>query len=257
LWVAAVLTVVWLTGAAFIVHAISRETRAAQLQSDFVAAVSHEFRSPLSSLCQISELLSMERLHSPDQRHQAYEVLSRESERLRRLVEGLLDFGRFEAGAEIYHFESLEIGAFLKSIVSEFQDRVSAAGCTVELRVPDEEIFVSADREALSRAILNLLDNAMKYSPECRTVWVEAGRDRNRISITVRDQGLGIPLSEQREIFERFVRGADSKARRIRGTGIRLAMVRHIVQAHGGEILLASQPGSGSRFTIVLGARAA
>lgn len=252
LWVTAVLTMVWLTGAAFIVRAIGREARVARLQSDFVSAVSHEFRSPLSSLCQISEMLASDRLDSEDRRRHAYGVLARETERLRLLVEGLLDFGRFEAGAAIYHFEPLEIGAFLKTVVEDFQQRVATIGYSIELRETPGETHVKADREALSRAIWNLLDNAVKYSPECRTVWVEVERGDHRVSIVVRDRGLGIPVQEQREIFERFVRGADSKARRIKGTGIGLAMVRHIVQAHGGEITLASRPGEGSRFTMVL-----
>ncbi len=251
-WVAAVLAVVWFMGAAFIVRAIQREARAAQLQSDFVAAVSHEFRSPLSSLCQISEMLALDRFDSEDLRRQSYDVLVRETGRLHRLVEGLLDFGRFEAGASIYHFESVEIGTFLKTIVTDFQQRVAPTGYIVELREPQIETYVKADREALSRAIWNLLDNAVKYSPECHTVWVEVEGNHHRVSIVVCDRGLGIPVHEQREIFDRFVRGADSKARRIKGTGIGLAMVRQIVQAHGGEIILASQPGEGSRFTMVL-----
>ena len=252
LWVAGVLAVVWFTGAAFIVRSIQRESRVAQLQSDFVAAVSHEFRSPLSSLCQISEMLVQDRFDSQDLRRQSYGILANESGRLHRLVEGLLDFGRFEAGAAIYHFEPVEIRAFLKTIVADFQQRIGPTGYSVELREPQGEIHLRVDREAMSRAIWNLLDNAVKYSPECRTVWVEVEQNRDRVSIAVCDRGLGIPIYEQREIFEKFVRGADSKARRIKGTGIGLAMVRHIVQAHGGEMLLASQPGEGSRFTMVL-----
>jgi signal transduction histidine kinase len=121
------------------------------------------------------------------------------------------------------------------------------------LRGPDCETHVKADREALARAIGNLIDNAVKYSPECRTVWVDVERrHQNRVSIAVRDQGLGIPVKEQRDIFERFVRGAESKARRIKGAGIGLAMVRHIVKAHDGEIVLTSRPGEGSCFTIVV-----
>ena len=260
LWVFAVLAVVLSAGAYFILRAISREMRVTRLQSDFVAAVSHEFRSPLSSLTQISEMLAHDRFPSAspseDLRRSSYGVLVRETERLRRLVEGLLDFGRFEAGAAAYRFEELEACAFVRSVVSEFQERVAGQGHAIELSAPEGELPVRADREALGRAIWNLLDNAVKYSPECRTVWVEVGRDAerdaNRISIVVRDRGLGIPAREQREIFDRFVRGADSKALRIRGTGIGLAMVRHIVQAHGGEIRLASEPGQGSRFTVVL-----
>ena len=252
LWgMAVILSLVWIAGAAFIVRAIGREARVAQLQSDFVAAVSHEFRSPLSSLCQISEMLSADRLNSEDRRRESYGVLARESERLRRLVEGLLDFQRFEAGAAVYHFELVEIGAFLEAVVADFRERAAAIGYTIEMTGAGGEHYVRADREALGRAILNLLDNAVKYSPDCRTVWVDVEHSADRVTIVVRDRGLGIPRSEQLHIFEKFVRGADSKARRIKGTGIGLAMVRHIVKAHGGEILLASQPGEGSRFAMV------
>jgi signal transduction histidine kinase len=251
LWVAAVLAAVWLTGAVFIVRAIGREARVAQLQSDFVSAVSHEFRSPLSSLCQISEMLASNRFQSDELRRSAYSVLTRESERLRRLVKGLLDFQRLEAGAEVYHFERIEIREFLGTIIEDFRETVSDAGYTVELRGVEAGTHVKGDRDALSRVIWNLLDNAVKYSPECNTVWVDVECHENRVSIAVRDRGLGIPIHEQRDIFEKFVRGAESKTRRIKGTGVGLAMVQHIVQAHGGEILLASRPGEGSRFTIV------
>lgn len=252
LWVFAVLAVVLSAGAYFILRAISREMRVARLQSDFVAAVSHEFRSPLSSLAQISEMLARDRFGSDELRRKSYDVLVRETERLRRLVEGLLDFGRFEAGAAAYRFEVLDANAFLRGLVNEFQERVAALGYAIVLHAPEGELPVRADREALARAIWNLLDNAVKYSPECRTVWVDVEHEANRISIDVRDRGLGIPPHEQQEIFDKFVRGADSKALRIKGTGIGLAMVRHIVQAHGGEIRLASEPGQGSRFTMIL-----
>ncbi len=258
LWVFAVLAIVLSTGAYFILRAISREMRVARLQSDFVAAVSHEFRSPLSSLSQIAEMLVRDRFPSEDLRRKSYDVLERETERLRRLVEGLLDFGRFEAGASAYRFEVLEAVALLRDVIAEFQERVAPQGYAIELSAPEDPLYVRADREALSRALWNLLDNAVKYSPECHTVWVEveavsvSGHQANRISIAVRDRGLGIPTHEQGEIFNRFVRGAESKARRIKGTGIGLAMVRHIVQVHGGEIRLASEPGQGSRFTVVL-----
>ena len=119
-WVLLLLAVVWATGAYFIVRAISRELAVERLQSDFVAGVSHEFRSPLASLCQIAEMLVSDRFVSDDLRRQSYGVLAREADRLRRLVEGLLDFGRFEAGGAVYHFEPLEIGSFLETLVADF-----------------------------------------------------------------------------------------------------------------------------------------
>ncbi len=252
LWVLVLLTVVWVTGAYFIVRAIARELAVEQLQSDFVAGVSHEFRSPLSALCQIAEMLVSDRLVSEDLRRQSYVVLAREADRLRRLVEGLLDFGRSEANGAVYHFEPLDIGSFLETLVAEFTARVAATGHTIELSLPAVTTYVRGDRDALSRAIWNLLDNAVKYSPDCHTVWLDVAQDQDRVSVTVRDHGLGVPADEQRAIFERFVRGADAKARRIKGTGVGLAMVQRITEAHGGEIRLTSQPGQGSRFTMIL-----
>lgn len=252
LWVLTLVGVVWLTGAFFIGRAISRELAVDRLQSDFVAAVSHEFRSPLSSLCQVAEMLVSDRLVSEQLRRRAYDVLARETDRLRRLVERLLDFGRFESGAAVYHFESLELASFLEATVADFAPTAAASGHTVDLRLPAGRTCVRGDREALSRVVWNLLENAAKYSPDARVVWLEAERVGEHVSIAVRDHGLGIPPEEQRAVFERFVRGAGSKARRIKGTGVGLAMVRRIVDAHGGEIRLTSHPGQGSCFTVIL-----
>jgi signal transduction histidine kinase len=146
----------------------------------------------------------------------------------------------------------VDVSALVRATVADFQERVAAEGYSVELTGANHTMLARADREAISRALWNLLDNAVKYSPECRTVWVALQRQDDRVSILVRDRGLGIPIHEQREIFDRFVRGAESTARRIRGTGIGLAMVRQIVRAHGGDVSVASEPGKGSTFTLAL-----
>jgi signal transduction histidine kinase len=247
-----VVGLVLLAGWYFILRAISRELRVSRLQSDFVAAVSHEFRSPLTSMSHIAEMLAHDRFPDDAIRRKAFGVLVRDTDRLRRLVEGLLDFGRFEAGAAALRLEAVDVAALVRATVADFQERVAQDGYRIELIGASDAVTARADREALARALWNLLDNAVKYSPECRTVWVEMSRQSDLLSIEVQDQGIGIPMAEQREIFDRFVRGGDSKARRISGTGIGLAMVREIVRAHGGEILLTSEPGRGSRFRVVL-----
>jgi signal transduction histidine kinase len=247
-----VVALVLAAGWYFILRAMSREVRLARLQSDFVAAVSHEFRSPLTSLSHVANLLADDRIGSDELRRRSYDVLVRESDRLRRLVEGLLDFGRFEAGAASLRMERIDVAALVRTTVSDFRERARADGYAIELDAPGDAIYAPADHDALSRALWNLLDNAVKYSPDCKTVWVDMRCDDGRIAIAVRDQGLGIPANEQREIFDRFVRGAESTHRRVRGTGIGLALVRDIVRAHGGEIQLTSEPGRGSRFTMVL-----
>ncbi|MBI2185697.1 MAG: hypothetical protein HYU37_01080 [Acidobacteria bacterium] len=247
-----VVGLVLLAGWYFILRAITRELRVSRLQSDFVAAVSHEFRSPLTSMSHIAEMLAHDRFPNDELRRRSFDVLVRDTDRLRRLVEGLLDFGRFEAGAAALRLETVDVAALLRVTVADFQERVAQDGYRIELTGASDAITARADREALARALWNLLDNAVKYSPECRTVWVEMSRQSDQLSIGVQDHGIGIPIAEQGEIFDRFVRGGDSKARRISGTGIGLAMVREIVRAHGGEILLSSEPGRGSRFTVVL-----
>lgn len=248
----AVLALVLLAGSYFIMRSIDRERAVARLQSEFVSAVSHEFRTPLTSLRQLSEMLSRGRVPTEELRQESYDILSRESERLQRLVESLLDFGRMEARAFRYHYEHLDPAALVGELVVEFQEKAAALGYRVELELAGEYPFIHADREALGLALRNLLDNAVKYSPDCRTVWVEMARERDRLAIRVRDQGMGIPASEQKEIFKRFVRGTGSRATNIQGTGIGLAMARHIIEAHDGEIRLESNPGRGSTFTILL-----
>jgi signal transduction histidine kinase len=247
-----VLTLLLLTSSYLIVRAMTRELAVARLQSEFVASVSHEFRSPLTSLRQLSSMLVQGRLPSDRERQRSYEFIEAETGRLQRLVEGLLDFGLTEAGETRYRLAPVDARDLVRDTVGAFQRTVSGSGYKVELSMPVSDCGVRADRDALGRALWNLLDNAVKYSPDNRTVRVDVAPQEHRLAVSVSDQGVGIPASEQQAIFRKFVRGASSREAGIRGTGIGLAMVKHIVVAHGGEIRLESAPGAGSRFTILL-----
>jgi signal transduction histidine kinase len=235
-----------------IIRSVSRELQVARLQGDFVSAVSHEFRTPLASLCHLSELLVEGRVPTDQRRLEYYQALRRESERLRRLVESILDFRRMEVGAREYRFEKLDTTALVRNVAEEFAQEVRDRGYAVAVQVKESLPHVQADREALSRAIWNLLDNAVKYSPDYRTVEIQASQSNDQVAICVRDHGLGIPRSEQERIFEKFFRASSAKAAGVRGTGLGLAMVRHIVAAHGGQLDVESRPGEGSTFTILL-----
>jgi signal transduction histidine kinase len=242
-----------LAGTYFTGRAVSRELEVARLQSEFVSAVSHEFRTPLTSMRQFTEILTDRRV--PEERRESYyQALSRATLRLHRLVEGLLDFGRMESGASVYRFAPVDAAELVGEVVSEFRAEAEGRGYAVELRV-DGGGTISADRESITRAFWNLLDNAVKYSPVNRTVWVEMARENGRLAIRVRDRGLGVAPEERKQIFRKFVRGSSSKQVEGKGTGIGLAMVRHIVEAHGGELRLESRPGEGSTFSILLPAR--
>jgi signal transduction histidine kinase/tetratricopeptide (TPR) repeat protein len=254
LWLAGVVLMVMLVLASgYAVHrGVSQESRVARLQSDFVAAVSHEFRSPLTTLRTITELLAQNRITDESRRRQSYTFLDRETNRLHRLVEDLLDFGRMESGRKQYRMEQYDAFRLVRSAVADFSEEASANGFHVETNLGPGPATVQADEEALRRAVRNLLENAMKYSPECRTVWVDGEVNDHRVSISVRDQGMGIDPREQRAIFQKFVRGNAAKKAGIKGTGIGLSMVHQISEALGGEIRLQSKVGVGSTFTIVL-----
>lgn len=241
-----------LTGVYAVTGAVHREIEVARLQSSFVSAVSHEFRTPLTTLRQLTEMLAGGRVANDAKRTTYYETIQREADRLHRLVEGLLDFGRMEAGALEFRPEPLDASAVVLDVVREFQTEVAERGYQVAFRSEDGACPVHADREAIGRAVWNLLDNAVKYSPDERAIAVNVGRVNGTVAIRVRDQGAGIPAAEQAHIFEKFVRGSASELRGVKGTGIGLAMVRHIVKAHGGDVGVESAPGHGSTFTIQL-----
>lgn len=254
LWLAALLVMglIVLAGSYFIARAVMRELEVARLQSDFVAAVSHEFRTPLTSICQLSELLADGRVSSERRREEYYAGLRRESQRLHRLVEGLLDFGRMEAGAREYRFELCEAAPLLREVGEEFAREAAERGYRLELDLDGHLPRVRADREAFGRALWNLLDNAVKYSPQYRTIWLTAACTGEQVVIRVRDRGLGIAPDEQQQVFQKFVRGTSARAAEAKGTGLGLAMVQHIVAAHGGCVLCESEPEQGTTFTILL-----
>jgi signal transduction histidine kinase len=229
---------------------VIRELNAARLQSDFVSAVSHEFRSPLTTLRQLTELLASGRIQDETRRRTYFDFLQKETGRLHALVENLLDFGRMEAGRRQYRPEQSDLYELVGDTVRDYQEEISGLGYGFELT--GDAVSVRADREAIRRVVRNLLENAVKYSPECHTVWIETGSENGRAVLRVRDRGMGIPIEEQPRVFDRFVRGQAAKQACIKGTGIGLAMVREIVKAHAGQVHLASEVGKGSTFTIRL-----
>jgi len=248
------LLILTIAGSYFVWRAVNRELTAARLQSDFVAAVSHEFRTPLTALRQFNELLTEEDGPTPEKRRSFYQAQTRATERLHRLVESVLDFGRMEAGRHPYHFKPLDAVRLAHDVTEEFL-REARLGFEVKCASDSGAHPVSADPEALSRALWNLLDNAVKYSGASREIEVHVGRANGAVSIAVSDRGVGIPAAEQETIFQKFVRGKASTSGGILGTGLGLAMVRHIVEAHGGTVNLKSTEGKGSTFTIVLPAK--
>lgn len=234
-----------------IFRATSREFATARLQTDFVAAVSHEFRTPLTSLRQFTDMLREHKNLNEERREVCYEAQARSAARLTRLVESLLDFGRMEGGARVYHPERVDINDLVRRVVEEFRREVQSSEFQIRLAAQGAG-EVEADEEALGRALWNLLDNAVKYSGESREIEVEVSRAGPEVRIAVRDHGLGIREHEKDFIFRKFRRGEEAARLGIKGTGIGLTMVNHIMKAHHGRIEVRSEPGKGSTFTLVL-----
>lgn len=240
-------------GGYFLWRVMRRELAVGQLQTAFVAAVSHEFRTPLTSLQHITDLLG-ERDDLPAARRSAmYDALGRNVVRLRRLVESLLDFSRMESGRRPYDLQPIDAVDLVRAIVADFRRDGAPSGFTIDLDVESPgPLMLRGDAASLTNALWNLLDNAVKYSPDKRTAHVSVSRHEQGLAIAVRDEGLGIPARERADVFRRFVRGAEARQRGIAGTGLGLAMVAHIARAHHGTVEVESAEGAGSTFRLVL-----
>jgi signal transduction histidine kinase len=239
-------------GGYVVARAVSRELAVARMQSDFVSAVSHEFRTPLTSMRQLTDLLREPNEPPPGKRRMFYAAQARAVERLQRLVESLLDFGRMEAGARPYSLAPVSAVELVRDVATDFRRDALPDGFTLETEMPADDLMVNGDRSALVLAIWNLLDNAVKYCGGGRSITLSAARTSDGVAISVRDAGLGISPTEQPRVFDKFVRGTASQTSGAPGTGIGLAIVRHIADGHRGHVRLRSAPGEGSTFTITL-----
>ena len=235
-------------------RAVTRELAVARLQSDFVAAVSHEFRTPLTAMCHLTEILEQGDA-APERRSQYYEALGKESRRLRTMVESLLDFGRMDSGRRNYDFSATDAVELIDQVVQEFADRSTTAARRIDsssVVASGSAVCVRADREALALALRNLLDNAMKYSPESAPVRLAVTVGNGTVAVSVEDRGPGVSAEERRAIFRKFTRGTAARSLNVKGTGIGLTMAHQIVKAHGGRLELDSEAGRGSIFTMIL-----
>jgi signal transduction histidine kinase len=234
----------------FAIRTVRKELEIARLKSEFVSAVSHEFRSPLSAISHLAELLDMGRVKDEDRKREYYRLIVGESGRLRRLVENLLNFARIEEGRQQYRLEPIDVAPWLRQATDEFQASPAATGKEIVVVVAPDLPRLRADAEAMTTVVVNLLDNAVKYSPDSGRVWVQANVVDGEVEIHVRDEGVGIAEEDQAHIFERFFRGRDAGP--VPGTGLGLALVQRIVAAHGGTVAVKSRVGEGSTFIVRL-----
>jgi len=234
------------------IRSVSHELELARMKSDFVSTVSHEFRSPLTSIRQLAEMLQSGRVPSEERRQRYYDVLLEQSERLALLTDNILGLAKIEAGRAAFAFDRIDISALLSEVVTAIQDRVRHEGFAIGLEAEAALPPLAADLTAMAQALTNLIDNAVKYSGDSRKVSVRAFLDGEDIAIAVRDFGIGIKKEDVPRLFERFFRGGDELTRTVKGSGLGLTLVKEIVEAHQGKIHVESEPGKGSVFTIRL-----
>ena len=231
---------------------VRRETEMARLKADFVANVSHDLKTPLSVIRMFAETLELGRVRGEPARQEYYRVITQESERLSRLIENVLDFSRIEGGRRTYVRQPTPVEPLVRETLEAFSYPLAQHGFKVDVAVAPGLPDVPVDREAIGQALGNLVDNAIKYAGERKAIRVDARADDGRLAISVADDGIGIPADEQARIFEKFYRVGRSETQGRRGSGVGLALVRHVVEAHGGDVTVESRPGAGSRFTIRL-----
>jgi signal transduction histidine kinase len=240
------------------IHGAARQMRLSQMKSDFVSNVSHELRTPISSIRVFGEYMRLGRVKAPEKIREYGEYIETESRRLTQLINNILDFSRIESAEKKYRFADSDVTELVAETVSAFGVPLRERGFTITFEAPGTPLPpVSIDRDALGQAIVNLLDNAVKYSGERREIIVSVSSARDEVRIAIVDRGIGIAAREQKKIFDKFYRVASGLVHDVKGSGLGLAIVRHVVHAHRGHVEIRSEPGQGSTFTIVLPAPAA
>ena len=248
----AVVIVAILFGGFLAIRSIAKELQIAKLKSEFVSTVSHEFRTPLTSIRYLAELLQRGRVQEDNKKQQYYETITSESERLSRLIENILDFSKIEAGMKEYKFEETDMAKLAEDVAARFGEQVAGEKFVIEQEISNQMPKVFVDKEAVSRALFNLFDNAFKYSEGSLKVYLRVWSDEENIFLEVKDEGIGISKKDQAKIFEKFYRSGDVHHTSVKGSGIGLTLVAHIIKAHEGDVLLESELGKGTKVTIRL-----
>ena len=249
----AILAITLLGGLTFALRCASREIRLSRMKSDFVSNVSHELRTPLASIRVFGEFLRLGRVKDEQQSREYGEYIETESRRLTQLINNILDFAKIESEVKTYEMEPADIESVLSDTLRSLTVSLRHKGFRLNFDRPATRIPpVNIDREAIVQAVANLVDNAVKYSGKATEVSVALARDNGTVHIAVRDNGIGISEEEQARIFERFHRVSTGLIHDIKGSGLGLSIVNHIVNAHGGQVTVDSGVGTGSTFTIHL-----
>ncbi|MDD5772357.1 MAG: ATP-binding protein [bacterium] len=241
-----------LEGAVLVFHDITELRRLEDLRQDFVANVSHELRTPIASIKGYTETLLDGAIEDKNNAKDFLRIIHEDSDRLAKLIDDLLDLSRIESGRMKMVFAPVEPGSLIKRSTAIIENQAKARSISIEINIPGNIPKILADETRLSQVLINLLDNAVKYTPEGGSVIITGFVNKNFLQINITDTGIGIPEEDLPRLFERFYRVDKARSREMGGTGLGLSIVKHIVQAHGGEVFVRSDLGQGSTFSFTI-----
>lgn len=251
LLIIAIVELVLLIGVWIIFRNVKKQMELAQIKSEFVSNVSHEIRTPLALISMYIESLERGMVTDPEKVKEYHSISLQETQRLTAIVNKILNFSRIESGKRKFTFQSVYLNDVIDEVVNTFKLNLESQKFEYSVKTSDEDPQIVADREAVTDAVVNLVDNAMKYSGDIKKIDIETGKENGKAYVKVKDSGLGISKSEQKHIFDKFYRVTqENLAHKAKGSGVGLAIVKHIMDAHEGEITVQSKPGEGSTFKL-------
>jgi signal transduction histidine kinase len=245
-------------GSWLIVADLNRQLTLARQKTDFVSNVSHELKTPLTSIRMFSELLAEGRVSDRAKQRTYLGIITAETARLTRLINNVLDFARIERGEKKYNFQQCDLVDVVRETADTYRPHLEANGFQFACELPDSPVFINGDRDALAQVVVNLLSNAEKYSDSRKEITLRAELQAHPppcpawSGIKILDRGLGVPKGSEEKIFEQFYRAHDSLSNGIQGSGLGLTLARQIARAHGGDVVYESRDGGGSCFTLLL-----
>jgi signal transduction histidine kinase len=251
-WTIITLIIILVFGTALIARIVAREMEILKIKSDFISSVSHEFKTPLTSMKALTERIEKGKVTQPAKMKQYISIISHDIDRLIRLVGNILNFSNIEEGKKVYKKEETDITIWLKEIINNYKKESIESGISISADIEDDLPALYIDKDAMTQAIFNLLDNAVKFSRGEKMVRVTVEKNENLIIIKIKDKGIGIENDEKDKIFEKFYRGKSAVKYYIKGTGLGLSLVKYTVEAHNGHIDVGSESGWSTVFSITL-----
>jgi len=250
LYIFILIALLMVLGFVFTIYTLNGELRLNKLKSEFISNVSHELKSPLTSIRMMTEMLHHKRVQTEERKSEYYSAMLAESEHLSHLIDNILDFSKIDENRSKYDFTDLDINELLQKFIESTRERIQESGFDIRYSCPDRVPIIRADKNAILQVFYNLADNAIKFSGTSRQIDINLFSKEDELLLCVKDYGIGISGKNQKKIFDRFYRGDEPQQMGIMGSGIGLTIVKKIMEAHKGQLTLESIPGEGSTFCI-------